>query len=72
MGMVAKLQAWRSSSSVPVHIRSSLLHHGLFSIQDLLRVEDMKKVDGHEEGHREVLPHGVGEVILWINDGVLT
>lgn len=57
---------------VPVHVRSSLLHHGLFSRQYLLRVEDVEEVDRHEEGHRDVFPHGEGEVIVWVDHCVLT
>lgn len=57
---------------VPVHIRSSLLHHGLLSLQDLLGVEDVEEVDRHVERHWDVLPHGVGHLILWVDHGVLT
>lgn len=57
---------------VPVHIRSSLLHHGLLPVQDLHGVEDVEEVDRHVERHRDVLPHGVGHLVLWVNHGVLT
>lgn len=57
---------------VPVHIRSSLLHHGLFSVQYLLRVEDVEEVDRHVEWHRHVLPHGVGHLIFWVDHCILT
>lgn len=57
---------------VPVHIRSSLLHHGLLSFHDLLGVEDVEEVDRHVERHRDVLPHGVGHLILRVDHGVLT
>lgn len=60
------------SSDLPVHIRSPLLHHGLLTLQDLLRVEDVEEVNGHEERHGHILPHGVGHLIFWVNDCVLT
>ena len=69
---VSARPADRSLGRVPVHIRSSLLHHGFLSIQNLLRVQDVEEVDRHEERHREVLPHGVGEVVLRVDHRVLT
>lgn len=56
---------------VPVHIGSSLLHHGLLSLQYLLGVEDVEEVDRHEEGHWDVPPHGVGQIVLWVDHRVL-
>lgn len=60
------------SRCLPVHKRSSLLHHGLLSLQDLLRVQDVEEVDGHVERDRDVLPHGVGHFILRVDHCVLT
>lgn len=59
-------------NGVPVHVGTPLLQHGLLALQDLLRVEDVEEVDGHEEGHGDVLPHGVGHLILGVDHGVLT
>lgn len=56
---------------VPVHIRSPLLQHGLLPCENLIWVQDVKEVDGHEERHRDVLPHGVGHVVLWVDRCVL-
>lgn len=56
---------------VPVHIRSSLLQHGLFSHENLIWVQDVEEVDGHEERHRNILPHGVGHVVIWVDHCVL-
>lgn len=57
---------------VPVHIRSSLLQHGLFSFLNLIGVQDVKEVDRHVERHGNILPHGVGHVIVWVDGRVLT
>lgn len=67
-----KVNGGGGSHCVPVHIRSPLLQHGLFSFENLLRVLDVEEVDGHEERNRDVLPHGVGHVVLWVDHCVLT
>lgn len=58
-------------TSSPVDIRPSLLQHGLLSFQDLNRVKNMKEIHRHEERNRDVLPHGVGEIVLRIDLHIL-
>lgn len=62
---------WTSTSSSPVDEGAPLLHHGRLPGQHLLGVEDVEEVDGHEEGHRDVLPHGVGHLVLRVDHRVL-
>lgn len=64
-------QHHQGAFGLPVHIRSSLFHHGLFSVQYLFGVDDVEEVDRHEEGNGDVPPHGVGELILWVEDCIL-
>lgn len=54
------LRKLKGRRCVPVHIRSSLLQHGLFSFENLIWVQDVEEVDGHEERHGNVPPRGVG------------
>lgn len=59
------------SRHIPIYIWTSLLDHGLLPRQDLIRVEDVEEIDGHEERDGDVLPHGVGEVVLGVDLYVL-